>query len=679
MTIDTPAPPQPHNLEYPTAVKGLTPETLCLLQQIADDPLRWDRLSTELQLTAALAVRDLYFEARQTPDEAQGRLVRSLAALVSRQGRAVVQGLSVSFHPSGQHKALRFVEATAIAPQWRPLFARPLTRLPHLAAVFADPAEFNFRTFENILPLDALLPASKEALTLTALPSPHADLFLFRLGGDPALLEALAALDHHGLYVAPLNAASRGGGRFIFHAAELSQALTKAFKPHLPDLEHELGRFSHVNPVFRCNHFEPEDPPFASHIDTPYRDPARGHISRMTMLVYLTGGQGDPALRVGDALLEDIEPMTVVLFHQKHEHEGRAYRSGPKVFLRSELIVEVKADELVHAPDAGALFAKACYLTGECVFEPELSRYAHEAYDRAAAARWHGLPSDAPSRVEAFSHKSFRGVHFVANGYDFWFNAADLSLEECATLAILDTFNCTLGDKPFRALCTTEVWERPADGAWIPIALGNLARDPDDEPLMVELDKEVLFPPPEAVNPDEEFPEELIYFDHDELYFPAQVARNKAVVELYEAAQREAKARVLPAPILLMGQEVFLDRERFIIDEGTIQVIATEPIQPLNFASYETVEVTPEDAINYDTVDVPQLLVPPLLYRRVGGCIHLMLDFFRNTWMVKHREVGANVPRVEQALWYSEEWFEEMYEDALYDRMIEDEEYLPKI
>ena len=50
-----------------------------------------------------------------------------------------------------------------------------------------------------------------------------------------------------------------------------------------------------MNPVFRCNRFEPGDANFHRHRDTPYYDAARRHVSRYTVLVYLTGGTGGAA------------------------------------------------------------------------------------------------------------------------------------------------------------------------------------------------------------------------------------------------------------------------------------------------------------------------------------------------------------------------------------------------
>ena len=627
------------------------------LRQLTDEPDRWERLAPQLRLAAALGVRDLYFEARDASDRDAAALVRAAAEVVRRQGGVEVDGLSVAFHPAGRHKALRFMEATALPALWRPFFARPLDHSPHLAAVFADPAEYSFRTFENILPLDRLLPTPKGALTLTPLDARRRgepDIHRLKLSGDPDVMEALQALDGLGLYVTPLNAASRGGQRFIFHAAELAAALTRALRDCFGRRK-VLRGFSHVNPVFRCNHFKPGDAPFASHIDTPYCDPARGHMSRMTLLIYLTGGRGAPALRVRERELTQIAPMTAALFHQRHEHEGRPYEDGPKVFLRTELVFKATPDAIAESPRAGSLFAKACYLTGECVFAPELSRYAHEAYDRSARARWAGLPEEDPARIEAFSHKTFRGVRFVTNGYDYWFNG-DLSLPECATLAILDTFNCKLGGEPFRALCDVRVEERPSDGAWVPRELARWRREPGAEPLTAPIDKEGLFPPPEEPEAGVEYPDQIV-LEFGGVEDEIDPTRCGAVIDQLRAQQDAARAVVEPAPILLMGQEVFLDPDRFVIDEGTIQVLSATSIAPLNFASFTTIDVEPADSIAHDVLEAPQLLLPPLLYRRLpGGCVHLTLDFFRNTWMVRHKRARAKIPRVNtHTSWWGED------------------------
>ncbi|XVQ07452.1 hypothetical protein ACQP1W_33295 [Spirillospora sp. CA-255316] len=212
-----------------------------------------------------------------------------------------------------------------------------------------------------------------------------------------------------------------------------------------------------MNPVFRCNRFEPGDTNFHRHRDTPYYDAARQQVSRYTVLLYLTGGSAEPALDLtGGAAIADIGPFTCVIFDQRYEHEGAPYRDGRKVFLRTELIFT--DSEAAHDPEIGALFGKACYLTGESVFAPELARHADDYYDRVAAAHWDGLAPGAGR--EAFVHKRFRGVDFVANGYDFWFARSEaLSLAECAAITLLDYFNAG----PCRA---TGVARHGAGAAW---------------------------------------------------------------------------------------------------------------------------------------------------------------------------------------------------------------------
>ncbi|GAA2400939.1 hypothetical protein GCM10010191_05210 [Actinomadura vinacea] len=108
---------------------------------------------------------------------------------------------------------------------------------------------------------------------------------------------------------------------------------------------------------------------------TSSRSTARKHVSRYTVLLYLTGGSAEPALDLtGGAAFTEIAPFTCVIFDQRYEHEGAPYLEGRKVFLRTELIFT--DPQVTHDSEIGALFSKACYLTGESVFAPELARHA---------------------------------------------------------------------------------------------------------------------------------------------------------------------------------------------------------------------------------------------------------------------------------------------------------------
>lgn len=558
------------------------------------------------------------------------------------EGAAVIDGLAVSWHPTARHKAARFVDAERIDEGVRELFARPSEDAPHLAAVFVDPRELSFRTFENIVPLDRLFTDVPLDLTLSEPEELGQDAYAARLRLPDAGRARLEGLDGLGLYVPPLNSGSRGGERFIFHSALLADALTKAVAEALPSAV--LDGFSHVNPVFRCNRFEPGDANFHHHLDTPYYDRARHHVSRYTVLLYLTGGTGEPALDLsGGPALTGIEEFTCVVFDQRYEHEGAPYRDGRKVFLRTELIYEQAESEVAHDPGIGALFSKACYLTGESVFAPELARHADACYNQVAAAHWNGL-STGNAASEPFVHKRFRGVDFVANGYDFWFAKKEgLSLSECAAITLLDYFNCKLGETAFRDVCETSVIE--ADGTdWIPGFLAEQHGEGGEgggkcaAEAVAAFDKSLLFPPSEETNG-------ACCPFHSMGEFDA--TRFGEIVDLNEAAQSFAKAHIMPAPVLMLGQDVVLDPERFVVRGNQIHVLSKESLVPVNFAACWNAGGTPPNYLDVAaTVGAAHFLVPPILFTEKDGCYHLQFDFFRNTWMVRHEQPRVPVPRI---------------------------------
>ncbi|GAB3835918.1 hypothetical protein GCM10027610_034900 [Dactylosporangium cerinum] len=173
---------------------------------------------------------------------------------------ASVDGLDVSWHPTARYKAVRLVDADRIDEPVRHLFARPAPDAPHLAAAFADPHELSFRTFENIVPLDRLFEDVALDVELAGHTARAEGVHTFEVRLPAEARDRLERLDELNLYVTPLNAASRGGVRFIFHSALLAEALTAAVAEALPPAAGE--GFSHVNPVFRCNRFEPGDANF---------------------------------------------------------------------------------------------------------------------------------------------------------------------------------------------------------------------------------------------------------------------------------------------------------------------------------------------------------------------------------------------------------------------------------
>ncbi|GAA2443806.1 hypothetical protein GCM10010191_70550 [Actinomadura vinacea] len=616
----------------------------------------------------SIELRDRFFalSTGQAPEEEVARY-RAEVDATDAEPVATLDGLAISWHPTARFKAVRFVDAERIDEGVRESFARPVETAPYLAAVFADPREMSFRTFENILPLDRLFSGVALEPELTEREEFAKDAYTFSLrlpDSARACLEGLDALD---LYVPPLNAGSRGGDRFIFHSALLAEALTQAVAKAMP--ESQIEGFSHVNPVFRCNRFEPGDANFHRHLDTPYYDAARKHVSRYTVLLYLTGGEGAPALDLtGGAALTDIAPFTCVIFDQRYEHEGAPYLEGRKVFLRTELIFT--DPQVTHDPEIGALFSKACYLTGESVFAPELARHADAYYNQVAAAHWNGLAPDATR--EPFVHKRFRGVDFIANGYDFWFaKSDDRSLAECAAITLLDYFNCKIGDTAFRDQCDSEVIEAD-DTDWIPAFL----KERNGESPVVPFDKSMLFPEPEKHLTDE-LPSCGCGICGGFFLGPNfDTTRNADIIEEYTRAQDSAKADIMPAPILMMGEDVILDPDMFVVEGDRIHVLGKDSLTPVNFASCQGGPPVPP-AENFittaSTVDVAHFLVPPILFEESADCYHLKFDFFRNSWMADHQQSTVSVPMIRP---FEDGDIDYDWEDYDYDEDDEDEDDL---
>jgi hypothetical protein len=594
---------------------------------------------------AELELRDRFFQlSNGGGDLDERRRFEAKVLATSATPLLELDGLGLSFFPSARFKALRFVEADRIDEAHRSLFARPSASMPSLAAVFVDPEEFSYRNFENILPLDRFFADVELELGLgqrTKLGhGREVKAYQFTLQVGAQARDALLGLDVLDLYLTPQNPESRGGARFIFHSARLSEALGSAVETALP--KRWKKGFSHVNPVFRCNRFAPGDAKFRRHVDTPYYDAGRKHASRYTMLIYLTGGRAQPALQIGDDIaVDEIEAMTCVVFRQDQPHEGAAFLEGRKVFLRTELIFEIGEDSSVtHDPGIAQTFAKACYFTGESVFAPELARHTHELYERAAAAHWAG-PKASDVVDEPYLHKRFCEFDFVSNGYDFWFPKHGPSLQECAALAVLDVLNCKVGGQAFRKLCKSEVLTRKGPpSSWIPKFLASRATEQAREnTLFAKLDLPVLFPPPEHVDPGVCCP------FHSFAIWDA--SRSEETVDLYKRAQRFAQRQLAGAAITMMGQEIFLDRDKFVIENGKIHILSEQALAPVNFAACWNDGSSPGNYLDVEvTIEAPHLLLPPILFVETEHARHLMLDLFRNSWMVSQRPRAVPVPKI---------------------------------
>lgn len=592
----------------------------------------WSELPRWLRRQVGETLRDAFFalpRGDQTSDAARALL--DAVNQVDEPAITRVDGLELSFHPTRRFKALRFIETAKLHEDVRRLFARPSPSQTRLAACFVDPQALSFSSFENVVTLDALFDELLLSLSVESLqPSSLGALSTFSLATDPRTHARLRELDGLGLYVPPFNRSQRGGQRFIFHAATLAEALTRALAPHAPRLDG--ARFVAVNPVFRCNRFEPHDAKFHEHHDTPYFDACRRHVSRFTLLLYLSGGTGTPTLSVeGVDVLTTVEPFTGVLLDQRYAHEGRPYADGPKIFLRTELLYEV--DSLEHEPALAETFARATYLSGESLFTPELSKYADEAYELAATGHFEALRArTTPTPVLL---KRFRGTPFATNGYDFFFSR-EVPLPEAASLALLDTFNAEVNGTPFRASCVTDTRTTTEDlRDWAPAWVLDETKRHRVEPALLPFTPDAFLPPVEK--------EACCCPTHHGDGFDATTSNE--LVEFLGHAQRFVRRRLESAPVVMLGQEIFLNAARFVLEGSRLWVLSRQALAPVNFAAcWNSAGLSPPEFIGYDlSFTAMQPLTPPVLVGTVGGCWHLRFDFFRNGWLVKG--VTESVPR----------------------------------
>lgn len=589
------------------------------------DVSRWPELPEYLRKQVGETLRDAFFRKHEDPTA-----FLDAVACVDEPALVRVDGLEVSFHPTRRFKAVRYFQSERVPTELRKWFARPVHGESRLLAGFIDPQALSFRSFENILSLDAHFASAPLALKLEAFErSELGELFTFALQADDATKRALLGLAELGLFVPPMNPSQRGGERFLFHCAALADALTGAFRGKVP--ESKDWRFVHVNPVFRCNRFAPGDAKFREHHDTPYFDARLRHVSRFTVLLYLSGGEGQPTLQVeGVDFLSRVEPWTGVLLDQQYAHEGKPFVEGDKVFLRTELIFEAKS--LEHDARVGELFAKATYLSGESHFTPELSAYADANYERVAKAHWKGL-TESTTR-EPMLLKRYRGTPFATNGYDFWFPEA-VPLAEAAALALLDVFNAEVGGVPFRKACVTEVHGAVTG---VPELLTTLVAQHRREPALTNFDAALWLPKPEQGV--------TCCPTHTGAHFDATLSHD--VIELVEHGQRFVRERLEAAPVLVMGQEVFLNAARFVLEGDRLHVLSRQALEPVNFAAcWNSAGLRVPDFVAVDaSFTAFQPVVPPIFVSREQGCHHLRFDFFRNTWMVKDLRETVPVPAI---------------------------------
>jgi hypothetical protein len=430
--------------------------SLPFLRSIASGTADYHTLDESLKYFVHIGLRDLYFASLMNLlTDGDKEILLAVTNLIPDSEKYMVDGLSISFHPSVNRKVLKYMHIPAKYlrdTNSEDFFIQPTapTSSPSetetsIRAVFVDPRDLSYHNFESIVRLDSWFKTADPIEYATTQPrkiNPNFEIFTFHLTAS-STSDPLHQLDNLDLYTPPLNASTRGGNRFIFQSHLLSAQLTqmirscgvlKLMSPSNPGSEHQKhsadNSFIAVNSVFRLNKFIPGDRDFEDHLDTPYSDPAHHQFSRYSLLLYLSGGVNTGTLSFEDEVsLDEINDLTCVIFRQDYEHRGKPFLNSNKIFLRSELIFHIEDDDKVSSEESdadaddasttpsgdevknesikgiryenriGKLFTSAVYFTGQSIYEPELSRYAHKCYELSNRLHWNCQSSSLESKI----------------------------------------------------------------------------------------------------------------------------------------------------------------------------------------------------------------------------------------------------------------------------------------
>ncbi|KAJ4318024.1 hypothetical protein N0V84_007078 [Fusarium piperis] len=654
--------------------------TLSFFSELLESPdgvSKYQSSTLDQRKIIAVGIRDLYIaEAAGLLQQEDKAILQGMVGLIDQDlGVTQFGGLNVSFYPSKEFSITKFIENLdeKIGKQASELYAQ-IMPAPKLFVVFVNPADLSYHNFENIIHLDSWFESNmssvrpEKALSLdneTQI-TPNREIFTCELQGDMLTpLEALSELD---LYVPPLNKTTRGGERFIFHSSILSQVLTEALQSSnvLDKLSggQLKSSFEFVNYVFRCNRFNTDDSHFQSHLDTPYYDSSRSQVSKYTMLINLTTGHSDPALRIKDVSFNDVQKFTCVIFDQQYEHEGWPFLDGQKVFIRTELVF--KDDELEHNNEIAELFAEACYMSWQSMFDQGLSSYANECFERANSLHW--ALAKAATRPPIYLSKQFQGTRFLTNGYNYWFLKSDgVTAKGCAVVAVLDYFNCKIGQTPFQSLVTSTKLERrfeSIDEIWqilSPIevkgktGIRRLKKNNVESLIKTGPSKPLEW---QFEDWDGE-PEELEEFEEDGSgccpmhSFPMfNPWKNNEVMDAYDACCEYSREKLFGAPLLILDQEIVINEDNIKIFNDQVFFLHSKdgkPLPRINFAACWADDTLPSEfVVAGEEIEAPGIIVPPLTFHEFAQGYQFSLDFFRNDWMVKLEEQTIPLPDVSE-------------------------------
>jgi hypothetical protein len=505
---------------------------------------------------------------------------------------------------------------------------------------FVDPLDLSYHNFENIIDLDSIFKKKPLNLEIKNFKNvDNEDIYTFNLARSEDN-NILNELDKFGFYAPPINSTQRGGKRFIFSSNDLSRKLTNCFKQlDCPEFE----KLEFVNYVFRYNKFSPNDKKFSNHLDSPYHDRTRKHISKYTLILYLTEGKSDPVLSFGDKYkidqIDNTEGITGIIFDQKYQHEGKAFIDNDKIFIRSELVYNYDKNDLSYYTAVAESFNIACYMTRQSLYNKELSNYASELFDKVAISRLN-LTKYIPEYY--FLQKCYKEINYITNGNDYWF-CNNIKPAAAAIIILLDYFNGLIdADLNFNKLCKTDTFVFKDEDNSVEFYTKVLQGMMD---ILVDLNKKLEDKTIDIENfmfENNDY-KQIGKFSTDSYYCCGyhystefDPLRNSSVTADYREKTEETVKKLKEFSVVIFDKEVKLDLTLIAVKDNYILI--TGEIPTIHFAGEYEDSCWNNDCVtnyicsNYVRTEGYQN-IPPIHYSVREKVIHYRIDMFNSNYI----------------------------------------------
>src|SRR5262249_20769573 len=129
-------------------------------------------------------------------------------------------------------------------------------------------------------------------------------------------------------------------------------------------------------------------------------------------------------------------------------------------------------------------------------------------------------------------------------------------------------------------------------------------------------------------------------------------SKDKRVLRIFEKCADYTRRKLLGVPLVIANRKLIIHESNVKVEGDKIHFLqgpSAEPLPPINFAACWNNEERPIEYIGVaKKVETLRLLIPPINFVESEDGFHLVLDFFRNDWMIEVKENRLPIPRIMQ-------------------------------